>query len=152
LFYLSTGSPMPSFFFLPLGTCNCYCSSRRTENRSTANLLHSSLSCHEPATPDPGLCSSCNLQLLLFPENGDPITNNDRHFSVSEPAFHPQSSMIACVKIFALVKRSSMTANSSGPCILFSLPGIMQPNATPFFSRCTYVPPPIEMQYPFFPV
>ena len=43
---------------------------------------------------------------------------------------HPHSSTITWANIFALVTRSSTTANSSAPCIRLSVPGMDAPKAT----------------------
>ncbi|WP_309243558.1 SMC-Scp complex subunit ScpB [Clostridium butyricum] len=51
---------------------------------------------------------------------------------VTVTLFYLHKSIIACVNIFPLSINSSITANSSFPCMLLSVPGIEHPNATPF--------------------
>ena len=62
---------------------------------------------------------------------------------------HPQSSRIAAAIIRTSFIRCSIGTNSSSPCILLSVPGIVHPNATPFFKLWTYVPPPMARHSPF---
>jgi hypothetical protein len=52
---------------------------------------------------------------------------------INKLLYYLHNSIIACVNILALSISSSITANSSFPCILLSVPGIVHPNATPFF-------------------